>query len=83
VCGIIDGVTKFLARVVCAATLVLGCTPMLVLVADVPVAYAKPHGHGHDTGDDGCEPMGVTKDDKGNVFAVEKCHGFPYYTKMN
>lgn len=70
-----------LARAVCAATFLFGCTPMLVLVGDMPVAHAKPHGH--EAGDDGCEPMGVTRDDKGNVWAVEKCHGFPYYTKMN
>jgi hypothetical protein len=71
----------------CAAAFLLGSTPMLMLIADVPVAQAKPHGHGQEAGDsgspDGCVPMGVTRDDKGDVWAVEHCHGFPYYTKMN
>jgi hypothetical protein len=36
---------RLLARAVCAAAFLFGYTPMLVLVADVPVAHAKPHGH--------------------------------------
>jgi hypothetical protein len=72
-----DAVAKLLARAVCATAFLLGSTPMLVLLADVPVAQAKPHGH--DAGDsgspDGRIPMRVTRDDKGVVYAVEKCHG--------
>jgi hypothetical protein len=86
-CGTINGMTKLLARAMCAAAFLLGSMPILVLVADVPVAQAKPHGHGHDAGDsgspDGCIPMGVTRDDKGVVYAVEKCHGHLSYERMN
>jgi hypothetical protein len=84
--GTIKGMTKLLARAMCAAAFLFGSIPMLVLVADVPVAQAKPHGHGHDAGDsgspDGCVPMGVTKHSDGSVWAVEKCHGQTYYERM-
>ena len=80
-------VTNLLARATCATAFLLGSTPMLGLLANVPVAQAKPHGHGHDAGDsgspDGCIPMGVTRDDKGVVYAVEKCHGHLSYERMN
>jgi hypothetical protein len=37
-----DAVTKRLARVMLSAAFLFGCTPMLVMVADAPVAQAKP-----------------------------------------
>jgi hypothetical protein len=37
-----ERVARRLARVMLAAAFLPGCTPMLVVVADVPVAQAKP-----------------------------------------
>lgn len=78
-----DRMAGRLARAMLVPALVLGCTPMLMLVADVPVAQSKPHGHSDSGSPDGCVPMGVTKYTDETVWAIEECNGQNYFTKMN
>jgi hypothetical protein len=56
-----DRMASLLARAMLVAAFLFGSTPMLMLVVDVPVVQAKPHGHGDSGSPDGCVPMGVTK----------------------
>jgi hypothetical protein len=80
--------TSQLARVVLAAAFILGSIPALTVLINGPVAQAMSHqlpaNRPNDRGGpDECVPMGVKKDHDGTVWAVEKCHGQIYHTKMN
>jgi hypothetical protein len=73
----IDGITKFVARAMCAA-FILGTIPTLVEPAAIAQMSAnKPHG-GVD-----CAPVGVTKDSNGVVWAEEDCNGGRIRARMS
>lgn len=81
--GIIDGMTKLLARAMCAAFM-LGTIPILV---DAPAAMAQISANKPDKPEeprgDGCIPVGVTKSSTGAVYAIEDCHGVRYQRRMD
>jgi hypothetical protein len=79
-----DAVTKPLASAIVAA-FILGTIPLATSVDTSPaMAQLLPANKPGDRGGpDGCVPMGVKKDHDGTVWAVEKCHGQIYHTKMN
>jgi hypothetical protein len=74
----INGMTRFLARVLLAAF----AAGTIAIVVDGPAAVAqmaanKPHG-GVD-----CVPVGVTTDSKGVVWALENCNGDIFRHRMS
>lgn len=81
-CGTINGMAKYLARVAIAAC-ILGAIPLVVDMPAVIAQQMRVDRPSNEPRGDGCTPPGVSKSPNGIVYAIEECHGEKYKTRMN